>query len=117
MQTVTIILILVLAVVLCGFVARLPWIAAPLPLIQIGAGTALASLFGLHLPLDPDLFFLLFIPPLLFLDGWRIPKGAFFSDAGPILTLAIGLVLFTVLGMGFFIDWLIPAVPLAVAWC
>jgi Na+/H+ antiporter len=114
MHTVTIVLILVLTVVLCGFTARLRWVSVPLPLIQIGAGTGLAALFGMQLPLEPDIFFLLFIPPLLFLDGWRIPKGAFFSDAGPILTLAIGLVLFTVLGMGLLIDWLIPAVPLAV---
>lgn len=115
MQTVTLILVLVLTVVLCGFIARSRWVRVPLPLIQIAGGTALASLAGIQLPLDPDIFFLLFIPPLLFLDGWRIPKGAFFSDAGPILTLAIGLVLFTVIGMGFFIDWLIPSVPLAVA--
>ncbi|MFM9435430.1 monovalent cation/hydrogen antiporter, partial [Janthinobacterium sp. CG_23.3] len=114
MHTVTIILILVLTVVLCGFTARLRWVSVPLPLIQIAAGTGLAALFGMQLPLDPQIFFLLFIPPLLFLDGWRIPKGAFFSDAGPILLLAIGLVLFTVLGMGVLIDWLIPAVPLAV---
>ncbi|HEV7816894.1 MAG TPA: cation:proton antiporter, partial [Janthinobacterium sp.] len=115
MQTVSLILILVLTVVLCGFIARLSWVHVPLPLIQIAAGTVLASLLGVPLPLDPDIFFLLFIPPLLFLDGWRIPKGAFFSDARPILMLAIGLVLFTVAGMGYFIDWLIPAVPLAVA--
>ena len=115
MQIMTIILILVLSVVLCGFIARLSWVPVPLPLIQIAAGTAIAYTFKVQLPLDPDIFFLLFIPPLLFLDGWRIPKGAFFSDAGPILTLAIGLVLFTVAGMGFFIEWLIPAVPLAVA--
>ena len=115
MQTVSIILILVLTVVLCGFADRLSWVRVPLPLIQIGAGTALASMLHVPVPLDPEIFFLLFIPPLLFLDGWRIPKGAFFSDAGIILMLAIGLVLFTVLGMGYFIDWLIPAVPLAVA--
>ncbi|OBV39730.1 Na+/H+ antiporter [Janthinobacterium psychrotolerans] len=114
MHTVTIILVLVLTVVLCGFLARSRWIKLPLPLIQIAGGTGLA-LFGLQVPLDPGIFFLLFIPPLLFLDGWRIPKGAFFSDARSILMLAIGLVLFTVLGMGFFIDWLIPTVPLAVA--
>ena len=114
MHTVTIILILVLSVVLCGFIARSRWVKLPLPLIQIAGGTGLA-LFGVQVPLDPDIFFLLFIPPLLFLDGWRIPKGAFFSDARSILMLAIGLVLFTVLGMGFFIDWLIPSVPLAVA--
>ena len=115
MQTFTNILILVLTVVLCGFVGRLSWFRLPLPLIQIGAGTALAALCGVALPLDPEIFFLLFIPPLLFLDGWRIPKGAFFSDALVILTMAIGLVLFTVVGMGLFIDWLIPAVPLTVA--
>lgn len=114
MHTVTIILVLVLTVVLCGFIARSRLVKLPLPLIQIAGGTGLA-LCGLQLPLDPDIFFLLFIPPLLFLDGWRIPKGAFFSDARSILMLAIGLVLFTVLGMGFFIDWLIPTVPLAVA--
>lgn len=114
MHTVTIILVLVLTVVLCGFIARMRWARLPLPLIQIAGGSVLA-LFGLQVPLDPDIFFLLFIPPLLFLDGWRIPKGAFFSDARAILMLAIGLVLFTVLGMGFFIDWLIPSVPLAVA--
>ncbi len=114
MHTVAIILILVLSVVLCGFIARSHWVKLPLPLIQIAGGTGLA-LFGVQVPLDPDIFFLLFIPPLLFLDGWRIPKGAFFSDARSILMLAIGLVLFTVLGMGFFIDWLIPSVPLAVA--
>ncbi|MES2742053.1 MAG: Na+/H+ antiporter [Pseudomonadota bacterium] len=115
MHIFTNILILVLTVVLCGFLGRLSWFRLPLPLIQIAAGTALAALFGVSVPLDPDMFFLLFIPPLLFLDGWRIPKGAFFSDAVPILFLAIGLVLFTVLGMGLFIDWLIPAVPLTVA--
>lgn len=115
MQTVSLVLILVLAVVLCGYLARLSWVRVPLPLIQIAAGSALAELLDVPLSLDPEVFFLLFIPPLLFLDGWRIPKGAFFSDARPILMLAIGLVLFTVAGMGYFIDWLIPAVPLAVA--
>ncbi len=34
---------------------------------------------------------------------------------GPILTLAVGLVLFTVVGAGYFIHWLLPSIPLAVA--
>ncbi|MDK1366987.1 cation:proton antiporter, partial [Klebsiella quasipneumoniae] len=62
---------------------------------------------------DPHIFLLLFIPPLLFLDGWRIPKDAFFSDLKPILSLAIGLVLVTIIGIGWFIHWLIPAVTVA----
>src|SRR6185437_14180427 len=62
-----------------------------------------------------EIFFLLFIPPLLFLDGWRIPKGALFGDWRPIITLAVGLVACTVVGVGLLIDVLIPAVPLTIA--
>src|SRR5690606_21643039 len=65
--------------------------------------------------LDPHLFFLLFLPPLLFLDGWRIPKDELFRDKNMVLELALGLVIFTVLGVGLFIHWLIPAMPYAVA--
>jgi CPA1 family monovalent cation:H+ antiporter len=65
--------------------------------------------------LDPELFLLLFLPPLLFLDGWRIPKDELLKDASTVFELALGLVLLTVVGVGFFIHWLIPAMPLAVA--
>jgi CPA1 family monovalent cation:H+ antiporter len=44
-----------------------------------------------------------------------MPKGAFFRDWKVILSLAIGLVVFTVVGLGYFVHWLIPAMPLAVA--
>ncbi|CAL61549.1 putative sodium:hydrogen antiporter (CPA1 family) [Herminiimonas arsenicoxydans] len=115
MHTVTIALILLLAVLASGFFARLLPIKVPLPLVQIAVGAGLAYGFGISVPLDPEFFFLFFIPPLLFLDGWRIPKSAFFRDVRPITTLAIGLVLFTVLGMGYFIHWMIPSVPLAAA--
>jgi NhaP-type Na+/H+ or K+/H+ antiporter len=37
---------------------------------------------GFKVDLDPTVFFFLFIPPLLFLDGWRIPKGAMFVLLG-----------------------------------
>ncbi|MDE2600065.1 MAG: Na+/H+ antiporter [Rhodocyclaceae bacterium] len=114
MHIVTMILTFFLAVVVSAFVARLLPGRIPLPLLQIGIGAVL-SMFGLGVNFDSHLFLLLFIPPLLFLDGWRIPKGAFFSDWGSILTLAIGLVVFTVIGLGYFIDWLVPAMPLAVA--
>lgn len=114
MHAVMIVLMFLLVVVVSGFLGRLIPVRVPLPLIQIALG-ALLSLLGFEVPLDPEIFFLLFIPPLLFLDGWRIPKGAFFRDWKPILMLAIGLVVFTVLGIGFFIAWLMPAMPLAVA--
>lgn len=115
MQTITMILILLVAVIASGFLTRLLPFKLPLPLMQIAVGAVLSAGIGFKVTLDPEIFFLLFIPPLLFIDGWRIPKDAFFHDLRPILALAIGLVMFTVIGMGFFVDWLIPAVPLAVA--
>lgn len=115
MHYVAIALLLLLAVAVSGILARLSPLRLPLPLVQIGIGALLAGVFGFKIPLDPQIFFLLFIPPLLFLDGWRIPKGAFFRDLKPILTLAVGLVIFTVVGVGFFINWLVPSMPLAVS--
>ena len=115
MPVVMMILILLLAVVVSAFLSRLLPVKVPLPLLQIAIGAGLSAWFGFDIEFEPHLFLLLFIPPLLFLDGWRIPKGAFFRDWRPILTLAIGLVIFTVVGMGYFIHWLLPVVPLAVA--
>src|SRR5690606_34805652 len=114
MPVVLMVLLFLLAVVASGFIARLLPLKVPLPLLQIAIGAGL-SWIGFDVAFDPHLFLLLFIPPLLFLDGWRIPKGAFFRDWKPILALAIGLVVLTVVGMGWFIYWLVPAVPLAVA--
>ena len=106
---------LLLAVIASGFVVRLLPIPLPLPLVQIGLGAVIATMTNRGVPLQPELFFLLFLPPLLFLDGWRIPKQGIYRDSRTILQLALGLVVFTVLGMGFFIHWLIPHMPLAVA--
>ena len=105
--------LLLLAVLVSGYLSRLSYV--PLPLVQMALGALINSLGLATCVLDPALFFLLFLPPLLFIDGWRIPQDALRRDAGTILTLALGLVLATVLGMGWFIHWLVPAMPLAVA--
>lgn len=114
MDVVSVVLIFLLTVVVSGFFVRLLPIAVPLPIVQIALGAGL-SMSGFNVAFDSHLFLLLFIPPLLFLDGWRIPKGALFRDWRTILALAIGLVVFTVGGMGVLIHWMLPAMPLAVA--
>jgi len=106
-------LLLLLAVVVSGSIARITRIA--LPLVQIALGAAIVLVTGSTVDLEPDIFFLLFLPPLLFLDGWRIPKEDLFRDRAVILELALGLVVFTVVGLGFLIWWMIPEMPLAVA--
>jgi CPA1 family monovalent cation:H+ antiporter len=65
--------------------------------------------------LDPDVFFLLFVPLLLFADGWQFPKREFVSYLRPILLLAFGLVAATVVVVGYLMHWLIPSLPLAAA--
>ncbi|MFZ4287840.1 Na+/H+ antiporter [Variovorax sp. HJSM1_2] len=115
MSTVELVSLLLMLGALSGLVAQ--WLpAAPLPLLQIALG-AIVTLphHGLHVKLDPEVFLLLFIPPLLFADGWRIPKRELYRLRRPILTLSFGLVLVTVLGVGYFVHWLIPGMPLSVA--
>lgn len=115
METITLVLTLLVAVVASGLIARMLPFPVPRPLVQIALGAAVGLVADWRVTLDPDIFFLLFLPPLLFLDGWRIPREDLFKDGSTILELALGLVVFTVLGMGFFIHWMIPAMPLAVA--
>lgn len=115
METIAVALFLLLAVVVSGALARMSPVPVPLPLVQIALGAVIASVVNLGVALKPDIFFLLFLPPLLFLDGWRLSKEGLFRDKWTILELALGLVVFTVLGVGYFINWMIPAIPLAVA--
>ncbi|WP_075792100.1 Na+/H+ antiporter [Massilia putida] len=115
METVEVVLAMLVAVIASGYVARVLPVALPLPLIQIVLGAVIAGVFRHGVALDPDIFFLLFLPPLLFVDGWRIPKIGLFRDKATILELALGLVVFTVVGAGYLLHWMIPAMPLAVA--
>jgi len=108
-----IILLLLLAVVASGMIERISRL--PLPFVQFLIGVAIAAVFDFNIVIEPDLFLLLFIAPLLFLDGWRIPKAGLLHDRWTIGALAFGLVLLTVLGAGLFIHWLIPQIPQAIA--
>lgn len=116
MAVATLILQLLLAVAFSGLLVRLSRV--PAPFVQIGLGVALAwpAMAGIHAALDPGLFLLLFIPPLLFLDGLNAPKREFKQLWIPIAALAFGLVFFTIWAIGYALHWLIPALPLPVAY-
>jgi len=115
LETITIVLILLVAVVASGFVSRMLPLPVPRPLVQIALGGMIGLVANLRVELDPEIFFLLFIPPLLFLDGWRIPNEELLKDRTAVLELALGLVVLTVVGVGFFVHWMVPAMPLTVA--
>ncbi len=107
------ILIMTLVVSLSGVVTRVLPFQIPLPLMQIAIGALLAwPSIGLHVEFDPELFLVLFIPPLLFADGWKTPTREFLEHGREIFGLALALVLVTVAGIGFLIYWMVPGIPL-----
>jgi len=114
METATTSMLLLVAVVLSGLTYRVVR-RVPLPLVQIAFGAGLSWIGGPATQLEPEFFLFFFIPPLLFADARRYPKREFIRLWRPITTLALGLVLFTVIGAGYFIDWLVPSIPLPVA--
>ncbi|MBS9476952.1 Na+/H+ antiporter [Ancylobacter radicis] len=109
-----IILVLLLGVVVSHGIARLLQGRVALPLVQIALGALIGLTGTFAVDLEPELFFVLFLPPLLFLDGWRVPTEELSHNAGIVLSLAFGLVFFTVLGLGWLVHVLVPAVPLPV---
>ncbi len=107
-------LIFLLLIAALSAVARwLPWPAAITYLLG-GVAAAYFPAFP-KLKLEPDFFFLCFLPPLLFADGWLMPLREFVRARRAILTLAIGLVIFTTLTVGLAAFWLVPGLPLAMA--
>ncbi|MFP3019706.1 MAG: Na+/H+ antiporter [Arsenophonus sp.] len=110
------ILFLILVVSVSGVITKVIPFRIPLPIIQIAIGALLAwPHFGLHVDFDPELFLVLLIPPLLFVDGWKTPTREFFQNIREIFILVLGLVLVTVVGIGYVIYWLLPGIPLIVA--
>ncbi len=87
------------------------------PLIQIGLGLVIA-LFApsqIRIGLDPDLFLVLFIAPLLYDEAKSVDKAALWRNRRPVLSLAIGLVVVTALVLGFAVHAVIPSITLASA--
>ncbi|HHW4679229.1 MAG TPA: Na+/H+ antiporter [Xylella sp.] len=115
MHSIQVVLVMLLVVAASGYLVRIIPFSLPLPFVQIALGAVISGVFDYGYELQPEVFFLLFLPPLLFLDGWRIPKQGLLRDKNVILELALGLVVFTVLGIGFLIDWIIPTMPLSMA--
>jgi len=115
MTTLTLILVMLVAVLLSGVLVRILPFSIPLPLMQIGFGFLIAASFERGIELEPEVFFLLFLPPLLFLDGWRIPKNGLFQNKMGVVQLAFGLVFLTVFCLGYVLHWMIPSMPLTVA--
>ena len=115
MDLIIVVLLMLVAVVASSMIARALPLPVPVPFVQIASGVLIAARSDVDIALDPEVFLLLFAAPLLFLDGWRFPKEGLLRDRWTIVALAFGLVFFTVVCAGYFIHWLIPALPTAIA--
>lgn len=115
MEIFLIILLMLAAIGLSNIINHImPFI--PVPLIQIALGILITIIpGGLNIPLEPDLFFVLFIAPILFNDGKNASKRALWNLRKQILLLALVLVFLTVLVIGFLTHKLIPSIPLSAA--
>jgi len=114
MQIIEFALVLLLITAIGGALVR--WTSLGLPIFLVVVGAAASVIPGLdHIAIDPEVFLLLFIPPLLFADARVLPRRDLLHVLKPVLLLALGLVVLTVIVVGYVIHWLVPAMPLAVA--
>jgi monovalent cation/hydrogen antiporter len=71
-------------------------LGVPYPSLFMLGGLVLAVIPGIpHLQLAPDLVLFVFLPPLLFGAAFELPQRDLRENLAPILRLAIGLVIFT----------------------
>lgn len=88
-----------------------------LPLIQIAVGfiAAIALPYLAEVHVDAELFLMLFIAPLLFREAKETSRLQLWENKWSVLSLAIGLVVVSVLAAGFILNIIIPSIPLAAA--
>ena len=100
---------------LSSFLSRfLPRISTPLVQIVLGLIASQMPFFP-DVQLDPELFLVLFIAPLLYLEAHEINKSQLLKSLKLSLSLAIGLAIFTMVVVGFSLHTLWPMFPLAAA--
>ncbi len=88
----------------------------PYPILLVLAGLGLSMIPGLPRPeLDPDIVFLIFLPPLLYFASLLTTWRDFKANLRPIIFLAVGLVLATMVAVAAVSYWMIPGITLGAA--
>lgn len=109
-------LVLVATVLLSAVIDQLlPRVSLPLIQIACGLVVALIAREQITITLNPELFLVLFIAPLLFHEAREADKTALWKNRATMLSYAIGLVVAIVLSVGFAVNALVPSIPLAAA--
>ena len=64
---------------------------------------------------DSELFMVTMIAPLLFVEGVNVSRVHLRKYIKPVMMMALGLVITTVIGVGLFIHWIWPDLPIGAA--
>jgi Na+/H+ antiporter len=108
------VLILLLAAALLVRVADLGKVPAPIVLVL--GGLAIALVPGLpDVELDPEVVFLVFLPPLVYAAGWRSSPQELRAVLRPLALLALGLVFLTAAVVALVAHALVPELSWAEA--
>src|SRR4051794_2320147 len=92
-----------------GFALLARRIAVPYPVVLLVGGLALSLVPGTpHFRLDPNVIFYVVLPPLLYSAAWLTSWRDFSHHLVSILSLAFGLVIFTIAGVAFAAERLFP---------
>jgi monovalent cation/hydrogen antiporter len=109
-------LILALLVAVCVLMLAARSVRVPYPIVLVVGGLALAAIPAVpDVELAPELVFLLFLPPLLYTAGFNSSIRELRAQLTSIVSLAVGLVLVTILLVAAAAHALMPALswPLA----
>jgi len=106
MQTVATILILLVIVTALAVIARRVAIPYPTLMVIAGLGIGFVPRLG-HVELNPELVFLIFLPPLLYAAAWNTTWHEFRKLLRPISFLAIGLVLATTVAVAVVAHYIV----------
>lgn len=116
METLTLVLLLAISVLISAVADRIiPKVSLPLIQVAMGIIIAIFAHGTIVIELEPDLFLVLFIAPLLYIEAKNADKAILWKNRGPIMSLAIGLVVVTMLIIGFTLNAILPSISLAAA--
>ncbi|MDT0757344.1 cation:proton antiporter [Staphylococcus epidermidis] len=88
----------------------------PLAFIQIFHGMILyLTPIPVEFNFDSELFMVTLIAPLLFVEGVNVSRVHLRKYIKPVMMMALGLVITTVIGVGLFIHWIWPELPIGAA--
>jgi CPA1 family monovalent cation:H+ antiporter len=118
MEVFNYVLILLVAVLLSNVINRfLPMLSVPIVQIVLGVSITLIphSALNYDFELEPELFFVLFLSPLIFNSARTANLKVMQKLIYPIIMTSVVLLLISVFVTGYLTHFMIPAIPLAAA--